>query len=97
MFGCTVDGGITPAIRGTKGIKEVPVRTAVGVVELTLDYPMGIGEYSVAGAVTEAAGEVTFVKTLTNGVAKIVARTYAGGEAADLDFDVMVFRYAAIT
>lgn len=93
MLGCNVDGGVSPVVRKTKGIKEVVVRTGVGVVELTLDNPMAPNEYVVSGGVTEAGGGVVgFVKTLASNVAKIEVRTYSAGVAADLDFDVQAYR-----
>lgn len=99
MFGCTVDGGLNPIVKGTKGIKQLAVRTDIGVVELTLDTPMAPNEYSVSGCVTEPVDPgANFVPTkmLVSGVAKIEVRTFSAGVPADLDFDVSVFRYIDI-
>ena len=97
MFGCSVNGGLTVVVTGTKGINQTAVRTGVGVVELTLDLAMAPREYSVGGGVTEPVTDAAFVPTklLIGNIAKIEVRTYAAGVAADLDFDVMVFPYTS--
>lgn len=100
MFGCAVLGGTTPQVVGTRGIGQSANRTGVGVVELTLDLPMAPHEYSITGGVTEYTGvDVSFVpvKKLVAGVATIEIQTLAEGVAADLDFDVLIFRYANIS
>ncbi len=96
MIGCTVDGGLTPVIRGTRGINEKAVRTDIGVVELTLDLPMAAFEYTAQATVSEPLlSDTTIVlsKTYLNGVAKIIVKTFAGGIPADLDFDVTALRF----
>lgn len=97
MIGCTVDGSMTPVVLGTRGINQIPNRTGIGVVELTLDQPMAASEYSAQATITEpmVGGDstITLQKSLVNGVAKITVKTFAAGMAADLDFDVTGFRY----
>jgi hypothetical protein len=97
MFGCTVNGGLTATVSGTRGINQTAVRTGVGVVELTLDFPMAPREYSVGGGISEAVADAGFVPTklLIGNIAKIEVRTYSAGVPADLDFDVMVFPYTS--
>jgi hypothetical protein len=97
MIGCTVDGGISPVVIGTRGINIVPNRTAIGVVELSLDLPMAPDEYSAQATISEpmsmSDSTAVLTKTLVNGIAKITVKTFAGGVAADLDFDVTAMRY----
>lgn len=99
MFGCTVDGGLTPTITGTKGFNQTPIRTGIGVVELQLDLPMAPNEYSAAGCISEPVTPdacCVCTKRLIGGVAKVEVRTFVGGIPADVDFDVSVFRFADI-
>ena len=95
MFGCSVAGGLNPVITGTRGVNQTAVRTDVGVVELTLDVSMAPHEYAANVSISELIGDGSFVptKTLAGSTAKVVVRTYAGGVAADLDFDLIVFPY----
>ncbi len=96
MIGCTVDGGINPLVKGTRGIKEIANRTDIGVVELTLDLPMAPHEYSAQATISEVSmieSRISVHKTYANGVAKITVKTFAGGVPADLDFDVTAMRY----
>lgn len=97
MLGCSVLGGLTPTVQGTRGFNITAVRLGVGVVELTLDTPMAPNEYAVGGGVSEPI-DASFVPTkkLVSGVAKIEVRTFAGGVAADIDFDVQVSPYNQI-
>lgn len=95
MLGCSVAGGMTPVITGTRGINQTPVRTDVGVVEVTLDIPMAPDEYAANVSIAELVGDGSFVatKALAGNIAKVVVRTYSAGVAADLDFDLIVFPY----
>jgi hypothetical protein len=96
MIGCTVDGDLSPVVKGTRGIKQIANRTGIGVVELTLDQPMAPHEYSAQATISEpiiSDTTVTVQKTLFSGIAKITVKTFAGGVAADLDFDVTAMPY----
>lgn len=97
MIGCTVNGSITPTVLGTRGINQIPNRTGIGVVELTLDQPMAINEYSVQAMVSQPMPDtdstITVSKSLVNGIAKITVKTFASGVPADLDFDVTAMPY----
>lgn len=99
MFGCTVDGGMVPIVRGTRGFSQTANRLGAGQVELTLDVPMAPNEFSVSVCITELVGSDTTIlpqKTYSGGVTKIVVSTFVGGVAADVDFDVTVARFAQI-
>ena len=98
MLGCSVAGGLTPVVTGTRGINQTPVRTDVGVVELTLDVPMAPREYAATVSITELLldGSIVPTKVLDGGnVAKVVVRTYTAGVPADLDFDLIVSPYTS--
>jgi hypothetical protein len=96
MIGCTVDGDLSPIVKGTRGINLIANRTGIGEVVLTLDQPMAPQEYSVQATISEPIlGDTTIsvTKTLVNGAAKLTVKTFAAGVAADLDFDITAMRY----
>lgn len=96
MIGCTVNGDLSPVVKGTRGINLIANRTGIGEVVLTLDQPMAPQEYSAQATISEPIlGDTTInvTKTLVNGVAKLTVKTFAAGVAADLDFDITAMRY----